>query len=64
MIAGVEGKWGCVVKDHTESGGPDAAGANRPNFEVAPPGRARTRHGSVGTKDSILKIDNLAYLCI
>jgi hypothetical protein len=26
MIAEVEGKWGCVVKDHTESGGPDAAG--------------------------------------
>ena len=48
MIAKIERKWKCAAKDRTESGKPDAAWVNCPNFKVAPSLSARIRHGSWG----------------
>jgi hypothetical protein len=64
MIAKIERKWGCVAKDYAKTDWPDAAGVNRPNIKAAPKLSARIRHGSGGREYSILKIDNLSYLCI
>ena len=63
MIAKIERKWKCAAKDHTESGKPNAAWVNCPNFKVASSLSAKIRHGSWGKRFSRLKADNLAYLC-